>query len=91
MQVQKDKEKVVVVCLNALEHFLCCRLCEILKSLTTCDTFNPCVFLLRFCLPSGIMCNLTCTKYIISQGLIVTGGHDNLILVWTLDTLGKFY
>ena len=22
-------------------------------------------------------------------GLIVTGGHDNLILVWTLDSLGK--
>ena len=37
------------------------------------------------------MCNLTCTKYIIFPGLIVTGGHDNLILVWTLDTLGKFY
>jgi len=38
MQVQKEKEKFVVVCLLLLGCFLFCCLYEILKSLTTSDS-----------------------------------------------------
>ena len=37
------------------------------------------------------ICLRPMSKYFVSllSGLIITGGHDNLILVWSIESLGR--